>query len=106
MKGIIENWDDFIDKSCDLTNINGNTRMVLKYRNKPARGKLTITDSNKSMRYLFSETNSIEKLDTFTKKYFHLLANKPFKEEEIKVQQDNDKDKKQVKKGGNKGKKK
>ena len=36
----------------------------------------------------------------------HYLANKPFKEEEIKVQQDNDKDKKQVKKGGNKGKKK
>lgn len=48
MKKYIENWENFVEKSCDMLNKTcHNSRISLKYRNKPARGKLSVTDSNK-----------------------------------------------------------
>lgn len=52
MKKYVENWEEFVEKSCEmLTKTCHNTRVSLKYRNKPARGKLSVTDDNK-VRYI------------------------------------------------------
>lgn len=115
MKGFLEEWESFVSKSCDaLSQTAHNTRLTLKYRNKPARGKLTLSNNNKvskhtfiltqNIRYLFKSTNSIDKFDPFLKKYLHLLANKPYVEEATPVENNTEKDKKQAKKKGGKKK--
>lgn len=120
MKKFIEDWQNFVENSCDmLANTTHNTRISLKYRNKPARGKLSVTNSNKvklsinsyfnyqSFRYEFKDTKSIDKLDEFTNKFLHLLANKPLVEQqsrEMDIEKSIKKDDKKAK--GGKGKKK
>ena len=48
MKGSLEDWNQFLEKSLEvITQTAHNTRLTLKYRNKPARGKLTLTNNNK-----------------------------------------------------------
>lgn len=54
MKKFIEDWQNFVENSCDmLANTAHNTRISLKYRNKPARGKLSVTNSNKVIQYIY-----------------------------------------------------
>lgn len=49
MKGsFYEDWEKFVENASEiLTSTAHNTRISLKYRNKPARGKLTLTNNNK-----------------------------------------------------------
>jgi hypothetical protein len=101
-----QNWDNFINQSCDLLSSTAiNTRLSLKYKNKPSRGRVEVTNNSKRHRFLFKETNSIERLDEFTKKVFHLLANKKLVEEE-KMEVDCQKGGKKNEKKDKKGKKK
>jgi hypothetical protein len=58
MKKHIEDWVNYVQESCDLLSKTAhNTRVVLKYRNKPARGKLNITNNSK-VRKFFNFFNS------------------------------------------------
>jgi len=54
MKQNIEDFMKFMEESCDLLCKSAhNTRVGLKYRNKPARGKLNVTNNSKVSFLLF-----------------------------------------------------
>ena len=52
MKKFIEIWQQFVENSCDMiSNTTHNTKIGIKYRNKPARGKISVSNNNK-VRYI------------------------------------------------------
>ena len=100
----IEQWSDFVDMSGEFLVENMHkSRVTFKYRNKrPSRGKLYVTNDNKSYFTKLTEKKDLDKLETYLSGVLHILANKPIEKveekKEEKTQKKSDNKKKNKKK--------
>lgn len=105
-------WENFVEKSLGMLKKSCyKTRVYLKYRNKPARGRISVTSDRKEdgekkaqtkvrlfyfkcLQHTLRETKSIDLLDKYTKNVLYTLANKPIEEDIVEEKQNNTHDKK------------